>query len=708
MGGWTIHVSSVPVAITAANPAWPSDYALLLHKLANAFGFGLRQIDDVWRSCHDGGAIDGYILDLCFRAEHSLGAATLRLERVEVMPGTHGKQLVHAVIGVACEALAEETDRDIGETRASMAEAVRGIVQEAGIAPDAAGMVAHAWMKAPATLAVQIQNTPTVRNDLRRPVHLDAALISETDRQIARMVREAGIEPGTYRGDGAKTLDRDTLAPIALGVLIRRLAAHDMNELVLFGMQELERITAYRDKMLRGIGQSARLLYPNWDPASRYQEQQAEYLILRRCAEMGVEAALRLAPVGNAPVDDVAWSEILAGAHAYLSATARSENIHHQVTPTALHISDSFEMKIVPDNDAAVAIGDERSRIYDLDTRGFGAARAALELVEATDHALTSSDRDDESMVAPELDAAMRDAYGVSASDIYITLFALAGWPLRHNERDVATVTPRQVTDHVLKATILGGEADGMTRVAAAVSMLSSNAAELRAADWKPWHARTRKRRLLIQPLPQLSDGSIVVAPHFCLCSLSVYRNYLSQGQLPWSQPPAPRKVERALEGVRNGRNKALERQVAQLLRDSGWSVIEAVSANKPQRLNVPSLTTEIDAVAGRADLGTLWLLEVKDPVDTFAVPEIRRHLDHFYVGLQKPSYTAQLHRKVADIAPHANAVAQALGLPPRTTGSPFVVKPLFVTRKPIPAAFVTSDFEFVSIESLLSRLADG
>src|SRR4029453_1866307 len=107
----------------------------------------------------------------------------------------------------------------------------------------------------------------------------------------------------------------------------------------------------------------------------------------------------------------------------------------------------------------------------------------------------------------------------------------------------------------------------------------------------------------------------------------------------------------------------------------------------------VPSLSTEIDAVAGRPGLRTLWLLEVKDPVDTYVVPEIRRHLDHFFVGLKKPAYATQLRRKAEDLAPHADAVAQVLGLPPRTPGAPFVVKPLFVTRKPVPAAFVTSDF---------------
>ena len=708
--GWSVHISSVPVAITAIHPSWPPEDTDALHDLSGSFAFGLRQIDQVWRSCHDGASVAGYVIELRSRRPAAAAPSALAVEQVQIAQGSAGKLLAKAVIGVECEALAVQIDADINAGRTLMAEAVRRILLGAGMPEDGVSLVAQAWHAAPPTFAVQILNTPTVRNDLPGPIRMDAALLSGTDRLVAQAVRQAGVQPATYRGDAAKILDRDVLAPAALDVLTKRLAAHSMDELVQFGMGQMQRVLAARDRLLRDIRQSVRHLVVDWDPATRYHELQAEYLHLRRCAETAIEAALRVGPTGHAPVDAVAWSEISAASNAYLSATMRSENIHHQVRPTALQVSESFEIATIPDDQAVVV----RGRVYDLDSRAFGEARAAHELAEAViEPEETESAADDglpkgPDLVPAEVDAAMREAYGTTASDVLITLFALSSWPLQPDDEDSVTVPPQGAVQYVLDGTILGDQVDGSARVAAAVSLLTSTAEELRDADWKPWHSRTRKRRLLIQPLPTLSDGSLLIAPHVCLTSLSVYRNYLSQGQLPWSQPPPPRGLEAALERVRDARNRTLERRVAQLLRDEGWSVIDRVSENKPQRLNLPSLSTEIDAVAGRAGRSTVWLLEVKDPVDSHAVPEIRRQLDHFFVGRKSPAYATQLHRKFADLAPHADAVARALKVPASTPSEPFVVKALFVTRKPVPAAFVTSDFEFVCIADLHDRLSRG
>ena len=82
-----------------------------------------------------------------------------------------------------------------------------------------------------------------------------------------------------------------------------------------------------------------------------------------------------------------------------------------------------------------------------------------------------------------------------------------------------------------------------------------------------------------------------------------------------------------------------------------------------------------------------IWLLEVKDPADVFVVPEIRRHLDRFYVTRGKDkAYAEQLGAKHKDLSP--DAVAAALGLPV-AEGSAYEIRPIFVTRRPVPAAFV-------------------
>ena len=69
-----------------------------------------------------------------------------------------------------------------------------------------------------------------------------------------------------------------------------------------------------------------------------------------------------------------------------------------------------------------------------------------------------------------------------------------------------------------------------------------------------------------------------------------------------------------------------------------------------------------------------------------------------------KLSYATRLQRKVADLTSHPDAVAAALGLPPRADG--YQLAAAFITRTPVPAAFVTSPFPFASLPELLILLA--
>ena len=248
---------------------------------------------------------------------------------------------------------------------------------------------------------------------------------------------------------------------------------------------------------------------------------------------------------------------------------------------------------------------------------------------------------------------------------------------------------------------------DAKKRTLDAIKLVTSTSADLLASDWKPWQARSRKRRMLIQPLAQRSDGLLVVSPRLCFATASIYLQYLQQGQLPWSQPPPPAELNTVLEATREARNKALEHQVAKVLEDAGWTVITNIKETKPERLNLPSLQTEIDVVAGRAGDPNIWLLEVKDPSDVFALADIRRMLDRFYLDDKKPSYTAQVSRKFTDLSPHPDAVAAALELPATDPAAPYRVRAMFVTREPTPAQFVGGPFPFTPLANLIEILED-
>ena len=716
-----VHLSDAPVAIVAAHPGWPQAHHGLLHDLAGAFAFGFHQIDNLWRSAHSSHSVDGYVIDLTTtNRDSALGIQVTTVETAST-PNDH---IVRATVEASPDIVAAEADSNIATVRTAIASAVRAIVTAAALPAVAADEIAAAWTAAPPTLAVRVLRTPTVRNDLPAPIRREPALIAEVDRIVAEAVRDAGVQPGTYTSDTAKALDRDVLAPAALRMLTDGLQAFAMDDVVLAGMREIERAVADRDRQVRDLEQSARLLHLDWDPVRRYADLERDHLILRRCAEVVVEAALRTQPGGDRPVDRVAWAETAAAADAYLSATMRSEHVHHQIHPTALKISHSYEIEVSHDpNPEPAAASAGAGRVYDLDMDALRQARSTLQLGDPAEHDAAVPESDEISpaptldsqdspvpTLTPELDVALYDAFGASGSDLLTTLFALAHWPLTDSDDDVIAAPVDAVIAHVLDYTILGDDADGRTRIEHAVTLLTSTSQGLVAADWKPWHVRSRRRRLLIQPLPMLSDGRLVVAPHFCLGAVTAYQSHLSQGQLPWTQPAPdepllPATVTSALENVRDRRNKALENLVAGELRHQDWLVIDNIKKTDPQRLNVPALSGEIDVITGKPRQRTVWLLEVKDPADTYVVPEVRRHLDTFFADRgSKLSYATRLRRKVEDLAPHVNAVAAALGLPPRTEG--YKLAAAFITRKPVPAAFVTGPFLFASLPELFTLLA--
>ena len=133
-------------------------------------------------------------------------------------------------------------------------------------------------------------------------------------------------------------------------------------------------------------------------------------------------------------------------------------------------------------------------------------------------------------------------------------------------------------------------------RIWSAVSLLTSRPENLSAADWRPWHASTRRYRLVTQPLAVLPDDSIVIAPSYCTRSATVYDLYLTQGKLPWSEEPPPT-LRMALAAWREQRNSQLEKDVASTLEALGYNCMTRIS--KSRQLGVPSLAGEEDVVAG-------------------------------------------------------------------------------------------------------------
>lgn len=697
--GWSIHLSSIPVAISCADEDWTDhEHRQLLNNLAGSLAFGLRGVDDAWLAAHVGRGIGGHMVRLRVTDSHDQNDRFLRPSDVSVQD-YGGTRIAHSTIDVSFDKFLEVGNNDPEAIRSEMARAVDELLVWCQVPEAHAAAVADAWREAKPTMTLNVVSTPTTRNRLRSPVNVDPAHLSTVYRLVAEGVHQNGVEPGLYSGDAAKALDRDVLAGVALRLLEERLNPYDAEHLVLFGMEQLERSVDHYNRRLRDISESARTLDLDWDPVELTTQTLSESIAIRRCNEIAVEAALRFNPAGSSNLDDVAWGEILAAANAYLEATMRSENVHHQVTPSAIKISDSFEISIERHDDLAAQAGE--TPVYDMDVESFSEALAQQRLSEDS-----WQETEPDAKFQAAVEKQMTDAFGASSQDIYTTLYSLAHWELEKAAVDVARATRQQLIDKVAELSTLGNEPDGAVRIAASLDMLTSLREVFQRDEWRPWHARTRKHRLLIRPLPLLGTDEYVVAPHYLLAALGVYKQYLDQGQLPWSQPAPPPALDTALARFRDAKNTALEMDVAELLRQRGWNVEHNIKETKAKRLNLPSLATEIDVVAGRPGDNIIWLVEAKDPVSVHATPEVRRHLDTFFQDGKKRSYAGQLKRKFDDLAPHAAQVAAALKLPERDPSDAYEVRAAFVTRQAVPAAFVTSEFPFFTVAELLQELS--
>ncbi|MCV7169079.1 hypothetical protein H7I41_03965 [Mycobacterium manitobense] len=732
LDGWSLHTGAVPVAVTAIRSEWNDELVGPLRELSIAVAAAVDANEAVWTSIHDNTNVSCYHIDLVpgptidERAFHWID------RQVE---SSDDGDVVYARLAVSVSTLANVADADPTLVRNQLASAFSDLVTAVGVDTEVADAFEENWRKTKPTFAVRITSLPTVRNELPQPIGLDHAIVAQVEQRIAVAVRDAGLRPGRYTGDQAKSLDRDVLAPAALAALDEAISAHSMDTLVEFGMQQIERAVNHKNRALLELGQTASLMDVGLDPVERYREAEADYLWLRRCCETAVESALRSAPDGAMPVDQIAWSEVLAAAHAYLQATNRSEGVHYQLSPTLIDVSDLYEITTDLDpGESTEGNGGSGASPYHLDVPAFGRALAEERIARdiardisgetnleppgegssSSRHGHDGPDTDDFPDAQPitndlnmALDSAMFNQFGASGTEIAATLFALSAWPLGDTDGDAVVVCRDDLVQHVVESTHLRNTDGGEERAMAAIDMLTSKSAELAQEDWKPWHARSRKRRLLVQPIPELSDGQLVVAPHLCYGAATVYLHYFEQGQLPWAQPQPPVEVEKALEAIRDERNQALERLVGSTLRKDDWSVIERVKESKAARLNVPSLQTEIDAVAGKAGCSSIWLLEVKDPSDVAVIPEIRRSLDRFYLdGSKHKGYATQLQRKYDDLQPYAAEVARALGLPDRAEGAEsYVIRPLFVTRVPVAAGYVGGPFPFATLLTLLSTV---
>lgn len=694
--GWSLPLITPPIAIVRSDPGWTQgqDYRFLFD-VCGGLIFAFDAIGESWRRAHKGLGTPGYQL--------WLRTVERSDEVVEFSPSQtlpEGAPRV-ALWSFDLEEFVQEADGKPFAANALTANALEQLFAYGGVGVGVAEEIGREWLTCRPFLILETKSTRTKLNFLPRPWHLSPSDESAATASFARRLHATGIQPGEYRGVEANALVRAHLAPAALEQLNDRIALHDTDAIVATGMEQLNRVYDHLQKEQGNLARVAQNLSTEWDPVARMTELASETLELRQCNEIIAEAALRLDPdvEGQQPVTAQSWSALLAAAAAYHTMTTLSERLHHRVAPVVIEISSAYELTFKDDER-------EADDSWVLEGGSLNTAAATIRLGPALD--------DDEAGAGgleDTVDPAMLESFGASTSDLFIVLMALAQWDSFNDGRSITFASEDEAVGWVFEA---AGDPDEeqRSRFRHAFQMLTVSSGILRSSSWEPWQTRTRRHRLLVQPLVRRPDGTILIAPQYLLTTLSVYNNHLTQGVLPWTGE-VPDKVSKALAERRSGRNKAFERSLERQLQEVGIKTIARVKPGDHARLGVPELTTEVDLVCGRRGDPNIWLIEAKDPASVYGFAETARQMRTFYSdseskGRAKPSYATQLARKEAELKPYLEDIAKKLGLGPLPDQGAYVLQTRFVTRHLTPAGFwVSRPYEVLTASQLIAILGE-
>lgn len=694
--GWSLPLITPPIAIVRSDPDWTDGQdCRFLFDVCGGLIFAFDAIDESWRRAHKALGTPGYRLWL-----RTVEGADEVVEFSSSRARPEGAPRV-ALWNFDLQAFVREADGKPFAANALTANVLEQLLVYGGVSESVAQEIVCEWLTCRPFLILETKTARTTLNYLPRPWQLSPSDESAATASFARRLHAADVQPGEYRGAEANALVRTHLTPAALEQLNDRIALHNTDVIVATAMEQLNRVYDHLQEEQGNLTRVAQHLSTEWDPVARMAELASETLELRQCNEIIVEAALRLDPdvEGQQPVTAQSWSGLLAAADAYRTMTTLSERLHHRVAPAIIEISSVYELTFKDDEH----VTDDS---WALEGGSLNTAAASIRLSSVFD--------DDEAGAGgleDAVDPAMLESFGASTSDLFMVLMALAQWDSFDDGRSIAFASEDEALGWVFEAAGDANE-EQLSRLRHAFQMLTVSSGILRSSSWEPWQTRTRRHRLLVQPLVRYRDSTILIAPQYLLTSLSVYNNHLTQGVLPWTGE-VPDKVSKALAERRSGRNKAFERTLERQLQEVGFKTIARVKPGDHDRLGVPELTTEVDLVCGRSGDPNIWLIEAKDPASVYGFAETARQMRTFYSdaeskGRAKPCYATQLARKEAELKPYAEDVAKKLGLDPLLGQGAYVLQTRFVTRHLTPAGYwVSRPYEVLTASQLVAILGE-
>lgn len=620
-------------------------------------------------------------------------------------------EVLTAAAGDAATRLTIEWDaRLAGELAADAAacEARIGHLFAAKFAPEYRDSVHAAWRSAPPGIRMDSYSVRQRISELPAPLTASLVARSTVLTEFAAHVAAQGAAPGLLHGVAARDFESKLVFPWLLARLHQQVANLEPDNLLSFGLAQLERAHHQRSMAERKL--AWQLGFPEHAPEG-IDDRREHAANSTRAISLLVEEVLANPPAGQARTESLAWTEALAIAELCVGSCMRSGALHHRLNDASIDITGSYEVN-VQHSDAATDIDFTRyQRERKSATRpvavpiGASAGNSsepvsdavAEESHEAQAGSSEATSGDAASVVArlPELadiDRELRSALAFGIDALMGVLNVGAQWADVTPESATLTSSSAVVAE-CLELAVGGTESEYV----AALDWVTLRAADLTVEVGKViphWENERRLKRLLTSPFVETTRG-LWVLPWACEITLKVTANYLHDGRLPWPNNSLPKPVVQALDDYRKVRNKQLERDCADELDNRSLTV--RTSVKKPTAYGMQTLSGEIDVLCADPVRGRLWVIEAKDPYTAFSAPQIRKLVDDFH---EPKKYVDKLLGKVQDVKDSASSVAAALGVPDADRS--WEVIPLMVTRHVEAAAFaVAPRVAFCTIDTI-------
>lgn len=192
-----------------------------------------------------------------------------------------------------------------------------------------------------------------------------------------------------------------------------------------------------------------------------------------------------------------------------------------------------------------------------------------------------------------------------------------------------------------------------------------------------------RSQRAFLRPFVPLGDA-LLVPRHLARALQEVAADMIGEGRIVW---PMNQAVSDAANDFRSWCNRNFELQVEQMLIDIGLPFRPNLEAHEADAAGALGLEGEIDFLACDIATGRLWVLEVKEHIESASPYSITERARRFL--RKKKGYVDKALAKTMTVAAKPDVYAAiACGGPVTAPADGWTVLPVMVTSRIEPAAF--------------------